>query len=71
MKWLWLIVASEVGLLNKKRADVTAYNEGKIVVIEVQSSHEDYKQDQKWSEYLSCCDKFYFFLDFYVRDQTE
>ncbi len=50
MKWLYnqgLIVASEVVLPNKKRADVIGYNEKKIILIEVKSSKEDYRQDHK------------------------
>lgn len=74
MKWLYhqgFIVASEIVLPNNKRADVIGYNEEKIVVIEVKSSREDYKQDTKWSEYLPYCDEFYFFLDFYVGEQAD
>ena len=74
MKWLYnqgLIVASEVVLPNKKRADVIGYNEEKIIIIEVKSSKEDYRQDHKWTEYLPYCDEFYFFLDFYAVDQTD
>ncbi|HEY4623149.1 MAG TPA: MmcB family DNA repair protein [Solibacillus sp.] len=74
MKWLYnqgFIVASEVVLPNKKRADVIGYNEEKIIIIEVKSSKEDYRQDQKWTEYLPYCNEFYFFLDFYAVDQAE
>lgn len=74
MKWLYnqgFIVASEVVLPNKKRADVIGYNNEKIIIIEVKSSKEDYRQDHKWTEYLSYCDEFYFFLDFYAVDQAD
>lgn len=74
MKWLYnqgFIVASEVVLPNKKRADVIGYNEEKIIIIEVKSSKEDYRQDHKWTEYLPYCDEFYFFLDFYATDQAD
>lgn len=74
MKWLYnqgFIVASEVVLPNKKRADVIGYNEEKIIIIEVKSSKEDYRQDHKWTEYLPYCDEFYFFLDFYAVDQAD
>lgn len=73
MKWLYnqgFIVASEVVLPNKKRADVIGYNEEKTIIIEVKSSKEDYRQDHKWTEYLPYCDEFYFFLDFYAADQA-
>lgn len=74
MKWLYnqgFIVASEVVLPNKKRADVIGYNEEKIILLEVKSSKEDYRQDHKWTEYLPYCDEFYFFLDFYAADQAD
>ena len=74
MKWLYnqgFIVASEVVLPNKKRADVIGYNEEKIVIIEVKSSKEDYRQDHKCTEYLPYSDDFYFFLDFYAVDQAD
>lgn len=74
MKWLYnqgFIVASEIVLPNKKRADVIGYNEEKIIIIEVKSSKEDYRQDHKWTEYLPYCDEFYFFLDFYTADQAD
>lgn len=74
MKWLYnqgFIVASEVVLSNKKRADVIGFNEEKIIIIEVKSSKEDYRQDHKWTEYLPYCDEFYFFLDFYAADQAD
>lgn len=73
MKWLYnqgFIVASEVVLPNKKRADVIGYNEEKTIIIEVKSSKEDYRQDHKWIEYLPYCDEFYFFLDFYAANQA-
>lgn len=47
------------------------YNEEKIILIEVKSSKEDYRQDHKWTEYLPYCDEFYFFLDFYPVDQAD
>ena len=74
MKWLYnqgFIVASEVVLPNKKRADVIGYNVEKIIIIEVKSSKVDYRQDHKWTEYLPYCDEFYFFLDFHAVDQTD
>ena len=74
MKWLYnqgFIVASEVVLPNKKRADVIGYNEEKIIIIEIKSSKEDYQQNHKWTEYLPYCDEFYFFLDFHAADQAD
>lgn len=73
-KWLYskgFIAASEITLPNQKRADVIAFNNEKVIIIEVKSSYQDYIQDQKWTEYLPYCDEFYFFLDFHVADIAE
>lgn len=71
LKWLYnngFIAAPEVTLPNMHRADVIGYNADKIIIIEVKASHEDYKRDNKWSEYLAYCDEFYFFTDFYIEE---
>ena len=33
---------------------------GEIVIVEVKSSREDFRADQKWREYQPYCDAFYF-----------
>jgi hypothetical protein len=51
----------EVRLPNGRRADVMALGpKGEIAIVEVKSSLEDYRADQKWTEYLPYCDSFYF-----------
>ena len=51
----------EAPLPNGRRADVMALNpRGEIAIVEVKSSLEDYRADQKWREYLPYCDAFYF-----------
>jgi hypothetical protein len=51
----------EVRLPNGRRADVMALGpKGEITIVEVKSSLEDYRADQKWSQYLPYCDSFYF-----------
>jgi hypothetical protein len=52
---------SEVGLPNGRRADLMALGpKGEIVIVEVKSSLEDFRCDQKWGEYGPYCDAFYF-----------
>lgn len=52
---------AEVGLPNGRRADLMAVGpRGEIVIVEVKSSLEDFRCDQKWGEYGPYCDAFYF-----------
>ena len=52
---------SEVGLPNGRRADLMAVGpKGEIAIVEVKSSLEDFRCDQKWGEYGPYCDAFYF-----------
>jgi hypothetical protein len=52
---------AEVGLPNGRRADLMAVGpKGEIVIVEVKSSLEDFRCDQKWGEYGPYCDAFYF-----------
>jgi hypothetical protein len=47
-----------------RRADICGINEkGEIIILEVKSSIEDFKSDNKWHEYKDYCDYFYFALD--------
>ncbi|HEV2364161.1 MAG TPA: DNA repair putative endonuclease MmcB [Caulobacteraceae bacterium] len=51
----------EVGLPNGRRADIMALGrKGEIAIVEVKSSLEDFRTDQKWGDYLAYCDAFYF-----------
>ncbi len=51
----------EAPLPNGRRADVMALGpRGDIVIVEVKSSLEDFRSDQKWREYEPYCDAFYF-----------
>jgi hypothetical protein len=51
----------EVRLPNGRRADVMALGpKGEITIVEVKSGIEDFRTDQKWTEYLPYCDSFYF-----------
>ena len=51
----------EVRLPNGRRADVMALGvRGEFAIVEVKSGLEDYRADQKWTEYLPFCDQFYF-----------
>ena len=51
----------EFSLANGRRADLIAVgDDGGIVVVEIKSSLEDFRADQKWPEYREFCDKLYF-----------
>ena len=51
----------EVTLPNGRRADLLGLDRrGRVTIIEIKSSLEDFRADQKWPEYLDYCDSFYF-----------
>lgn len=51
----------EVTLPNGRRVDLLALGpREKIWIIEIKSSLEDFRSDQKWTEYLEFCDAFAF-----------
>jgi hypothetical protein len=52
---------SEVSLANGRRADVAAAaDSGEIWIVEIKSSIEDFRTDQKWHEYREFCDRLFF-----------
>ena len=52
---------AEVTLPNGRRADLMALGpRGEIFIVEVKSGVEDFRTDQKWTEYLPYCDAFAF-----------
>jgi hypothetical protein len=52
---------AEVSLPNGRRADLMAIGpKGQIFIVEVKSSVEDFRCDQKWHEYQPYCDAFAF-----------
>jgi len=52
---------AEVTLPNGRRADLMALGpKGEIFIVEVKSSLEDFRTDQKWREYGPYCDAFAF-----------
>ena len=51
----------ELPLPSGRRADLVALNErGEIWIVEIKSSVEDLRADQKWHEYRAHCDRLYF-----------
>ena len=56
-----LAAVSEVALANGRRADVVAVAEsGEVWIVEIKSSLEDFRADQKWPEYREFCDRLFF-----------
>lgn len=52
---------SEVSLANGRRADIAAVSgSGEIWIVEIKSSIEDFRTDQKWPEYREYCDRLFF-----------
>ncbi len=52
---------TELTLPNGRRADIAALGEGgEFAIVEVKSSVEDFRSDQKWPEYRDFCDRLYF-----------
>lgn len=52
---------SEFTLRSGRRADLICLDaQGGISIIEIKSSVEDFRSDQKWPDYLEFCNRFYF-----------
>jgi hypothetical protein len=52
---------SELSLPSGRRADLVAINErNEIWIVEIKSSLEDLRADQKWPEYRAHCDRLFF-----------
>ena len=51
----------ELSLASGRRADLMALGEkGEVWIVEIKSSLEDFRADQKWPEYRDYCDRLYF-----------
>jgi hypothetical protein len=54
-------VLLELPLPDGRRADIMAIGAaGELAIVEVKSSIEDWRADQKWPDYLDWCDQLYF-----------
>jgi hypothetical protein len=54
-------VVSELALASGRRADLVALGgDGEIWIIEIKSSIEDFRADQKWTDYRLHCDRLFF-----------
>jgi hypothetical protein len=55
-----IAVQREVKLRNHRRADLMGINvKGEIILIEIKCSKADLIGDQKWTEYLEYCDRYF------------
>ena len=60
MRQAGLTVLLEVTLPDGRRADVFAVGpDGELIIVEVKSSIEDWRVDDKWPDYLGWSDRFY------------
>jgi hypothetical protein len=56
-----LASVAELPLPNGRRADVVALSDsGDIWIVEIKSSVDDFRVDQKWPEYRDFCDRLFF-----------
>ncbi|MDR0252310.1 MAG: MmcB family DNA repair protein [Brucellaceae bacterium] len=56
-----ITVLPEVSLKSGRRADLIGLTrKGEIWIIEIKSSVEDWKADQKWPDYRNFCDRLFF-----------
>jgi hypothetical protein len=56
-----LVSLCEMPLPNGRRADVVGLSDkGDLWIVEIKSSVEDFRADQKWPDYRDCCDSLYF-----------
>ncbi|MDO7841395.1 MmcB family DNA repair protein [Sphingomonas immobilis] len=55
-----LVAIGEVPLDGGRRADLMALDSrGNVVIVEIKVSRADMLGDAKWTDYLACCDRFY------------
>lgn len=55
-----IAVQPEVSLRNNRRADLMGINsKGEIIIVEIKCSRADLMGDQKWTEYLDYCDRYF------------
>jgi len=55
-----IMIQSEISLQGHRRADLMGITaKGDVVIIEIKCSRADLLGDQKWQEYLSHCDQYY------------
>jgi len=56
-----LVSLAEFSLRSGRRADLFCLDaKSRITIVEIKSSVEDFRSDQKWPDYLDYCDRFYF-----------
>jgi hypothetical protein len=55
------VTLPELSLRSGRRADIVTLSEkGEIWIIEIKSSIEDFRADQKWMDYRAHCDRLFF-----------
>ena len=56
-----LATLAEFTLSSGRRVDVMGLDRrGQVTIVEIKTSLEDFRSDQKWPEYLEFCDQFFF-----------
>jgi hypothetical protein len=58
---LGLTCVAELPLASRRRADLVALGrDGEIWIVEIKSSVDDFRADQKWADYRTSCDRLFF-----------
>jgi hypothetical protein len=58
---LGMSCVAELPLVSGRRADLVALGgDGEIWIVEIKSSVEDFRSDQKWTDYRMHCDRLFF-----------
>lgn len=61
LRSLGFCTMSELALASGRRADLVALGgDGEVLIVEIKSSSEDFRADQKWPEYRAHCDRLFF-----------
>jgi hypothetical protein len=61
LRSLGLTCVAELSLASGRRADLVALrHDGEIWIVEIKSSVEDFRVDQKWPDYRLHCDRLFF-----------
>ncbi|MEZ5872899.1 MAG: MmcB family DNA repair protein [Nitratireductor sp.] len=56
-----MVLVAELPLASGRRADLIGMDrKGRFTIIEIKSSVEDFRADNKWPDYHGYCDQFYF-----------
>lgn len=74
LQWLFqrgFVTVADLPLPNGKKADIWAYNESHVVILDIKVSYGDFVTDRNWTELLPYCHEFYFLTPSTLTDHVE